>query len=153
MSNSGKIFKAGAAVAALAMVMGSTVAQATPTSMTTADPLVSLSVFGTSSSRTAVCTAGAAAAGAAAAGAAAAASTTAAAQPGPGVGCVLPVLGTAPPPPVVGVVEPVVPVAAGGGLGGIGGLLPLFAVLGLAALAVAYLENKKDEGPPPLSPF
>lgn len=149
MSLSGKAFRFSAGFAAAGMLLSST-AHAAPASLSSVDPLVSLSVFGTSSSRAAVCAAGTAAAGAAAT----AAVSTAAAQPGPGVGCVLPVLGTAPPPPVVGVVEPVVPVgAAAGGLGGIGGLLPLFAILGLAALAVAYLENKKDEGPNPISPF
>lgn len=142
----GKAFHLGAAVAAFGMVLSST-AHAAPTSLGTADPLVSLSLFGTSSSRAAVC-----AASTAAATGAAAAATTAAAQPAMRPGCVLPVLGNAPPPPVVEAIPPVgvVPVASGGGLGS---LLPLAAIAALAALGVWYLESKDDEGPPPLSPF
>ena len=146
MSSGGKAFHLGAATAAFALVMSSTAAHAAPRSLTTIDPLVSLSVFGTSSSRAAVCAAGTASTATAATAAAVAARTT---QQGPGAGCVLPVLGSAPPPAVVGA-GPVVPVAAGG-LGSIGGILPLFAILGLTALAVAYLENKKDNFP--VSPF
>lgn len=147
MRNQNTTFKLGAGIAAFAMVFSSA-AHAAPTNVGNVDPLVSLSVFGTSASRAAICAAGTAAAGAAATAAATAA------QPSPGPGCVLPVLGAAPPPPVVQAVPPAVPVATGSGigLGGVGGLLPLFAILGLTALAVAYLENKKDEGPPPLSP-
>lgn len=143
MSRGSKAFQVSASLAALGMVLSST-AHAAPSSLTSIDPLVSLSLFGTSSSRAAVCAAGTAAAGAATAAAVAA-------QPGPGAGCVLPVLGVAPPPPVVSTV-PVEPMVATGGFGGLGGLLPLFAILGLGALGVFLLENQDDDGPPPLSP-
>ncbi len=144
MRHGSKAFKFGAAFAAFGTVLGST-ASAAPRSISAVDPLVSLSVFGTSSSRAAVC-----AAGTAAAGAAATAATTA--QPGPGAGCVLPVLGQQAPPPVVDVPAPMAPIATGGG-SGIGGLLPLFAVLGLGALAIYLLENEDDDEEDPLSPF
>ncbi len=145
MRHGSKAFKFGAAFAAFGTVLGST-ASAAPRSISAVDPLVSLSVFGTSSSRAAVC-----AAGTAATGAAAAAATTA--QPGPGPGCVLPVLGQQAPPPVVEVpMAPMAPIATGGGFN-IGGLLPLFAVLGLGALAIYLLENEDDDEENPLSPF
>lgn len=135
-------FKVGA-FAAICMVVSST-AHAAPSSFRSVDPLVALSVFGTQSSRAAVCAAGTqAAASAAAAGAAAAAM-----QAPPGPGCVLPVL-DAVPPPVVQTVVPVAPVATGFNFGS---LLPLLAIAALGGIAILLLESDKDEGPPPLSP-
>lgn len=142
MTRGNIVLKSGASLAAFGLLLSST-ANAAPRSFTSIDPLVSLSVFGTSSSRAAVCAAGTAAAGAAA--------TAATAQPGPGGGCVLPVLGQAAPPPLVETPVGIAPVASGGA--GLSGLLPLFAILGLGALAIYLLENDKDIGPPPLSPF
>lgn len=142
MTHGSKAFRLSAAFAAFGIVLSST-ASAAPSGISTADPLVSLSMFGTSSSRAAVCAAGTATA--------AAASTAAAtaAQAGPGPGCVLPVLGS--PPPVVSTVPPpiVEPVVAGKNFGS---LLPLLAIVALAALGVWYLENKDDDGPDFVSP-
>ena len=143
MTHGSKAFRLSAAFAAFGIVLSST-ASAAPSGISTADPLVSLSMFGTSSSRAAVCAAGAAST------AAAATAAATAAQPGPGPGCVLPVLGS--PPPVAVVPPPIVEPVVAGGLGGIGSLLPLFAIAALAALGVWYLENKDDDGPEPISP-
>jgi hypothetical protein len=144
MSYSGKAAQFSAAFACVGLVFGST-AHAAPSTFTSVDPLVSLSVFGTSSSRAAVCAASTAAASAAAT------TATTASQPGPGGGCVLPVLGQAAPPPMVETPIGIAPMAPSGSFG-LSGLLPLFAVLGLGALAIFLLENDKDKGPPPLSP-
>ena len=143
MSHGSKAFRFCAAFAASGMVLSST-AHAAPSSFSTVDPLVSLSVFGTSASRAAVC-----AAGAQAASAAATAGAAAAVQAPPGPGCVLPVLDAVPPPVVQTV--PVVPVATGGGFN-LGSLLPLLGIAALGGLAILLLENDEDEGPPPLSP-
>ena len=141
MTHGSKAFRLSAAFAAFGIVLSST-ASAAPSGISTADPLVSLSIFGTSSSRAAVCAAGAATT------AAATSAAATAAQPGPGPGCVLPVLGAPPPvvttvPPPVGIVEPV----AVGGLGGLGSLLPLFALGALAALGVYFLEKQDEDFP------
>ena len=61
MAHGSNVFKFGAAFAAFGMVLGST-AHAAPSSLGGVDPLVSLSAFGTSSSRAAVCASGTAAA-------------------------------------------------------------------------------------------
>src|SRR5688500_9409785 len=129
----GKTAKFGAAFTALTLLVSSTAsaAAAGPNSL---DPLVSLSVFGTASSRAAVCAAGA---GAAAASAAAATAATAAAQ-APAPGCVLPVLEAAPPPLAQG------PVAVGPTGGGISALLPLIGIAALGGLAILLLENDED---------
>lgn len=145
MDNGSKAFKFGAAFAAFGMVLSST-AHAAPSGFTTVDPLLSLSVFGTSSSRAAVCAAGAASAAATAAAAAAAA-----AQPGPGPGCVLPVLDPVPP-PVVQTPVAVQPVAVGGGFSP-GALLPMLGILALGALAVFLLDDGDDDIRNPVSPF
>ena len=129
MGCNSRVFKFSASFAALGMVMSST-AYAAPARVSAIDPLVSVSAFGTASSRAAVCAAGAqAAANAAVAGAAAA--TTAAAQPGAAPGCVLPVVDVVPAPVVA--VPPVVPVATTGGIGTLPLLLGLVALAGLAA--------------------
>ena len=136
----GKAFRLSAAFAAAAMVF-STTASAAPVGASAVDPLVSLSLFGTSSSRTALCAAGAANAAAATGAAATAATAATAAQPGPGPGCVLPVLGS---PPVVEAVPPpvgVAPVAAGFGLAS---LWPL-AAAALIAFALAHIVSKDDD--------
>jgi len=135
MGNS-KAFRFGAAFAAVGMMLSST-AHAAPSSFSAADPLVSLSVFGTSSSRAAVCAAGTAAAGAAATAAATAA------QAGPGPGCVLPVLGQAPPPPVaeVPIVTPIVEEVSTG----LGSLLPIAGLAGLGLLALLLLNDDDDD--------
>lgn len=146
MDNGTKAFKFGAAFAAFGIVLSST-AHAAPRGFTTADPLLSLSVFGTSSSRAAVCAAGAANA-AATAGAAAAAAAT---QPGPGAGCVLPVLDPVPP-PVVQTPMAVPPAMVGSGFG-FGALLPLLAVAALGTLAVLLLDDGDNDMVNPVSPF
>ena len=122
-----------AAFAALSLMAGSA-ASAAPHSI---DPLVALSVFGTSESRAAVCAAGAAQAAAAAGAAMAQAAGT---QPG----CVLPVVDAAPAPVVTEPLPPsaaVAPAAVGGGVGA----LPL--LLGLAAIAAiaAVILSKSDK--------
>ncbi len=141
-----KAFKFGAAFAAFGMAISST-AHAAPGPLGSLDPLVSLSVFGTSSSRAAVCAAGTAAAGAAATAAATAA------QPGARPGCVLPILDQAAPPPMVnapGVA--LAPVAVRGP--GLGGLIPLLALAGLGALAFLLLDDDDDDdNDNPISPF
>ena len=139
-----KAFRFGAAFAAFGMVLTST-AHAAPGAFSTVDPLVSLSVFGTSSSRAAVCAAGAQAAASAAATAGAAA---AAVQAPPGPGCVLPVLDSVPP-PIVQTPIAVAPVASGFNLGS---LLPLVAIAALGGLAILLLENDDDEDDNPISP-
>ena len=134
MGNS-KAFRFGAAFAAVGMMLSST-AHAAPSSFSAADPLVSLSVFGTSSSRAAVCAAGTAAAGAAATAAATAA------QAGPGPGCVLPVLGQAPPPVAeVPIVTPIVEEVSTG----LGSLLPIAGLAGLGLLALLLLNDDDDD--------
>ena len=134
MSSRSIAFRLGATFAASAMVFSST-AMAAPTGLNTSDPLVSLSLFGTSSSRAAVCAAGAASA-------AAASVAATAGQPAPN--CVLPVVGQQPvaavPPPVAG------PVVAG--LGGISSLLPLAAIAALGLAAIWRLEKKDDSVSP-----
>ena len=112
-------------------LLASTAASAAPR---TVDPLVALSVFGTSESRAAVCAAGASAA--AAAGAAVAAQAGAART-----GCVLPVVDAAPPPVVTEAAPPppmaVAPVAVAGSV------FPL--LLGLAAVVVAAVVLKHND--------
>ena len=107
------------------------------------DPLVSLSVFGTAQSRSAVCAAGASAAAAGAA--------TAAAQTAP-PGCVLPVAEPVAAPPVSQAVPPPIAPAPRGGLGI--GTLPL--LIGLAALlglgAWLILDDDDDDDLIPISP-
>lgn len=142
MSCGSKAFRSGVAFGAAAMLLSST-AQAAPSAYGAVDPLISLSVFGTSSSRAAVCAAGASAA----AMAGAAAATAAAVQAPPGTGCVLPVLDPMPPPMVQTPVG-VAPMAAGPGLSA---LFPLLAVAALGGLAVLLLDGNDREGPP-LSP-
>ena len=130
MSSRSIAFRLGATFAASAMVFSST-AMAAPTGLNTSDPLVSLSLFGTSSSRAAVCAAGAASA-------AAASVAATAGQPAPN--CVLPVVGQ----PVAAVPPPagVAPVATG--LGGISSLLPLAAIAALGLAAIFRLEKQDD---------
>jgi hypothetical protein len=132
-----KTFRLSAAFAASAMVFGSPAAAAAPTGLIAADPLVSLSLFGTSSSRAAVCAASVAAAGAAAT----------AGQPAGG--CVLPVLGSPPPVAEVPPVGIVPPVAAG--VGGLG-ILPLAALAALAAFGIYRFVIKDKDKDEPVSP-
>ena len=133
MARHGPVMKFTSAFAAASMLVMSSAAAAAPRSV---DPLVSLSVFGTQESRSAVCAAGSAAA--------AAAGTAAAAQAGAAPGCVLPAVDAPPPvavesaPPPVAVVEPVA--ATSGGIG----VLPL--LLGLAAIAAAVALLGKGSG-------
>ena len=132
MARHGPVMKFTSAFAAASMLVMSSAAAAAPRSV---DPLVSLSVFGTQESRSAVCAAGSAAA---------AAGTAAAAQAGAAPGCVLPAVDAPPPvavesaPPPVAVVEPVA--ATSGGIG----VLPL--LLGLAAIAAAVALLGKGSG-------
>ena len=112
-------------------LLASTAASAAPR---TVDPLVALSVFGTSESRAAVCAAGA--------NAAAAAGAAVAAQAGTGrTGCVLPVVDAAPPPIVTEAAPPppmaVAPVAVAGSV------FPL--LLGLAAVVIAAVVLKHND--------
>lgn len=133
-----------AAFAAVSLMAGSA-ASAAPRSI---DPLVALSVFGTSESRAAVCAAGAAQA-AAAAGAAMA--QAAGAQPG----CVLPVVDAAPPPVVTEPLPPpaaaVAPAAVGGGVNALPLLLGLAAIAAVAAVILAK-SDKNGEINLPISP-
>jgi hypothetical protein len=108
----------------------------------TVDPLVALSVFGTSESRAAVCAAGAQAA--------AAAGAALAAQAAPGhAGCVLPVMDAAPPPVVTEAAPPlppaVAPVAVGGG-GTIGALPLLVGLAAIVAIAAVVLKHNDRNG-------
>jgi hypothetical protein len=123
-----------AGFAAVSLV-ASSAAAAAPRSI---DPLVALSVFGTSESRAAVCAAGAAQA--------AAAAGAAAAQAAAGPGCVLPVVDAAAAPPVVTEPAPamaVAPAAVGGGIGALPLLLGLAAIAGIAAV---LLMNDDSDG-------
>jgi hypothetical protein len=121
-----------AGVAALA-VLTSSVASAAPATVRTVDPLVALSVFGSSASRAALCTAGAAAV-------AAGAAQTAQAKPG----CVLPVT-DAPPPAAVSEVPPPVEAAPAPVVESVQlGMLPFLLALAAFAGFVVLMDN---EGP------
>lgn len=122
-----------AAFAAASLMVGSA-ASAAPRSI---DPLVALSVFGTSESRSAVCAAGAAQAAAAAGAAMAQAAGT---QPG----CVLPVVDAAP--PVVTEAPPppaaaMAPAAVGGGIGALPLLVGLAAIVAIAAVVLKHNDS------------
>ena len=122
------------AAGAAALLSGQAMAAASAPRL---DPLVSLSVLGTTQSRVAVC-----------AGSIAAAAATAAQAPP--AGCVLPITAPPPPPPVV--TEPVSPPPPPGD-GGIGTwplLLGLAALVGLAALLL--LDDDGDGDLEPISP-
>lgn len=123
-----------AALAAMSLMAGSA-ASAAPRSI---DPLVALSVFGTSESRAAVCAAGAAQAAAAAGAAMAQAAGT---QPG----CVLPVVDAAPPPVVTEPPPPpaaaVAPAAVGGGIGALPLLVGLAAIVAIAAVVLKHNDS------------
>jgi hypothetical protein len=123
---------------AISMLAGSA-ASAAPR---TVDPLVALSVFGTTESRAAVCAAGAQAA--------AAAGAALAAQAAPGqAGCVLPVMDAAPPPVVTEAAPPppaaLAPVAVGGG-SSIGALPLLVGLAAIVALAAVVLKHNDSDG-------
>ena len=132
-----------AAFAAVSL-LASTAAVAAPR---TVDPLVALSVFGTSESRAAVCAAGAAQA--------AAAAGAAAAQAAAGPGCVLPVMDAVAPPVVSETAPPpmaVAPAAVGGGVGALPLLLGLGAVAVLAAIVLKHSDEDDGEINLPISP-
>ena len=138
MAARGSFRKYTAAFVAISM-LGASAASAAPR---TVDPLVALSVFGTSESRAAVCAAGAQAA--------AAAGAALAAQAAPGqAGCVLPVMDAAPPPVVTEAAPPppaaVAPVAVGGG-GTIGALPLLVGLAAIVAIAAVVLKHKDTDG-------
>lgn len=120
------------ALAACAVMFGST-ASAAPQ---TVDPLVALSIFGTSESRAAVCAAGAQAAAAAGAAAAQAGKT----------GCVLPVMDAVPPPPTAQAAPPppvaLAPVVAESSVGALPLMLGLVAIAAFASVVI--LHNDKD---------
>jgi hypothetical protein len=102
----------------------------------TVDPLVALSVLGTSESRAAVCAAGAAQA-------AAAAGAAVAAQAG-SPGCVLPVVDAAPLPPVAEAPPPplaAAPVVTGGGIGALPLLIGLAAIVAIAAVVLKHSDS------------
>jgi hypothetical protein len=105
------------------------------------DPLVALSVFGTSESRSAVCAAGAAQAAAAAGAAMAQAAGT---QPG----CVLPVVDAAPAPVVTEAAPPpaaaVAPATVGGGIGALPLLAGLAAIVVIAAVVLKHNDSDGD---------
>jgi len=133
-----------AAFAAVSL-LASSAAAAAPRSI---DPLVALSVFGTSESRAAVCAAGAAQA--------AAAAGAAVAQAAAGPGCVLPVVDAAAAPPVVPepAVAPAVaiaPAAVGGGVGALPLLLGLAAIAAIAAVVLKH-SDKNGQINLPISP-
>ena len=137
MAVRGSIRKFSTAFVAASM-LASSAATAAPR---TVDPLVALSVFGTSESRSAVCAAGAQAA------AAAGAAVAAQAVPGQS-GCVLPVMDAAPPPVVTEPVPPppaaLAPVAAGGS--SIGALPLLLGLAAIAAIAAVVLKHNDTDG-------
>jgi hypothetical protein len=133
-----------AAFAAVSL-LASSAAAAAPRSI---DPLVALSVFGTSESRAAVCAAGAAQA--------AAAAGAAVAQAAAGPGCVLPVVDAIAAPPVLS--EPpvapgvaVAPAAVGGGIGALPLLLGLAAIAAIAAVVLKH-NDKNGQINLPISP-
>jgi hypothetical protein len=104
------------------------------------DPLVALSVFGTSESRAAVCAAGAQAA--------AAAGAAVAAQASGQTGCVLPVVDAAAPAPVVTEAAPPPPLAAAApvavgstSVGALPLLLGLAAIVSLAAIVIKHSDS------------
>jgi hypothetical protein len=144
MSPQGSSRKFAAAFVALSLLGSSTAHAATATARI--DPLVALSVFGTSESRSAVCAAGASAA--------AAAGTAVAAQVGAAPGCVLPVVDAPPPPPVTEAVPPppvaAAPIVTGAGISIIPLLLGLAAVAAFAALALD--DDEDGEIVLPISP-
>ena len=116
-----------------ASLLASTAATAAPR---TVDPLVALSVLGTSESRAAVCAAGAAQA-------AAAAGAAVAAQAG-SPGCVLPVVDAAPLPPVAEAPPPplaAAPVVTGGGIGALPLLIGLAAIVAIAAVVLKHSDS------------
>ena len=114
-----------------ASLLASTAATAAPR---TVDPLVALSVLGTSESRAAVC----------AAGAAQAAGAAVAAQAG-SPGCVLPVVDAAPLPPVAEAPPPpplaAAPVVTGGGIGALPLLIGLAAIVAIAAVVLKHSDS------------
>ena len=116
-----------------ASLLASSAATAAPR---TVDPLVALSVLGTSESRAAVCAAGAAQA-------AAAAGAAVAAQAG-SPGCVLPVVDAAPLPPVAEAPPPplaAAPVVTGGGIGALPLLIGLAAIVAIAAVVLKHSDS------------
>ena len=124
------------------LVAGSMLAGSAAAAPRTVDPLVALSVFGTSESRAAVCAAGAQAA--AAAGAALAITA-------PSQGCVLPVLDAAPvpPPAAVETVPPppmAAPVAMAGAGAGVGALPLLLGLAAIVALAAVVIKSGDSDG-------
>ena len=137
MAARGSFRKYTTAFVAISM-LGASAASAAPR---TVDPLVALSVFGTTESRAAVCAAGAQAA--------AAAGAALAAQAAPGqTGCVLPVMDAAPPPVVTEAAPPpaaVAPVAVGGG-GTIGALPLLVGLAAIVAIAAVVLKHNDRNG-------
>ena len=126
-----------AAFAAASLMVGSAASAAPPS----IDPLVALSVFGTSESRSAVCAAGAAQAAAAAGAAMAQAAGT---QPG----CVLPVVDAAPAPVVTEAAPPpaaaVAPATVGGGIGALPLLAGLAAIVVIAAVVLKHNDSDGD---------
>lgn len=143
MARQGSVGRLATAGTILAL-LGSSVASAAPR---TVDPLVALSVFGSSSSRAAVCAGGAQAA--------AAAGAAVAAQAGAQPGCVLPMVDAAPPPVAESVpmgMAPVAPVGSGSALGMLPLLLGLAAIAGAAALLLAGNNDPDDDIRVPLSP-
>ena len=117
-------------------LLASSAASAAPT---TVDPLVALSVFGTSESRAAICAGGASAA--------AAAGAAVAAQAGTAGGCVLPVMDAPPPAPVASAPPPpVVAVAPAVAQTGIGALPLLLGLAAIAAVGIVLIKNTDGDG-------
>lgn len=135
----GSLRNCATALVALSVLVSST-ASAAPQ---TVDPLVALSVFGTSESRAAICAAGAQAA--------AAAATNAVVQPGM-TGCVLPVMDAAPPPAQAGAAPAaIVPVAANAGIAALPLMAGLFSIAAFAAVVILH-SDKDGEINFPISP-
>ena len=133
MAGRGSFRRVAATFVAASLLAGSASAAA-PRSV---DPLVALSVLGTSKSYAAICAVGAAQA----ASAAATAATVQGVAPG---GCVLPVVDAAPP-PVVAEASPA-PLIAAAPVATAGSVFPL--LLGLAAVVVAavVISHKSSNG-------
>ena len=144
MSAPSRTRKLAAAFVATAILGGSAAAAAPAAAPRTVDPLVVVSVFGTSQSVAAVCAGSSAAATAGA--------STAAATEGPGPGCVLPVVDAPPPPIVEAVPEAVSPLPlTSGGIAALPLLAGLAAIVGLAAIFLVH-DNPNGVINLPISP-
>lgn len=153
MKNEPKTSKIVAALAAASLFVGSS-ASAASTQIQTLDPLMAVSIFGTSGSQAAACAASTSATSVAGAAASAAADTVSSAsttddQAAPRPGCVLPVE-SAPVAPAAQAPAMVAPTMATGGPNMLPLLIGLAAVVG--GLALLLGNSSGDEVTVPVSP-